>query len=205
MNELISRPATVTIHVIQARVAVSFGVSRSDLVSPCRARRVARPRQVAMFLARQLTPHSLAEIGRAFGGRDHTTVMHAVARIDGLVDRDPDLAVRVARDRRRLLGCPADGDEDPVDAAAYEREAEIGLLVRAVADRGAAVERLEGDIAELRDKVGSQCAEIAKLRETVRSQRAEIHRRGGSADRLAPKRRACLKCHAPIESPYPGL
>ncbi|VAW04069.1 Chromosomal replication initiator protein DnaA, partial [hydrothermal vent metagenome] len=66
------------------RVADYFNIRLSDLLSARRARQVARPRQVAMYLAKQLTAKSLPDIGRQFGGRDHTTVMHAVKRIDEL-------------------------------------------------------------------------------------------------------------------------
>jgi len=74
----------VTIDEIQRRVADYFNIRLSDLLSSRRARQVARPRQVAMYLAKQLTAKSLPDIGRQFGGRDHTTVMHAVKRIDEL-------------------------------------------------------------------------------------------------------------------------
>jgi chromosomal replication initiator protein len=74
----------VTIEDIQKRVADHFGVKISDMHSARRARAVARPRQVAMYLAKQLTPRSLPEIGKKFGGRDHTTVMHAVRKIEEL-------------------------------------------------------------------------------------------------------------------------
>ena len=74
----------VSIDEIQRRVADYFNIRLSDLLSARRARQVARPRQVAMYLSKQLTAKSLPDIGRQFGGRDHTTVMHAVKRIDEL-------------------------------------------------------------------------------------------------------------------------
>lgn len=74
----------VSIDEIQRRVADYFNIRLSDLLSARRARQVARPRQVAMYLAKRLTAKSLPDIGRNFGGRDHTTVMHAVKRIDEL-------------------------------------------------------------------------------------------------------------------------
>ncbi len=74
----------VTIEEIQKRVAEHFNIRVSDMHSARRARAVARPRQVAMYLAKQLTARSLPEIGRKFGGRDHTTVMHAVRKVDEL-------------------------------------------------------------------------------------------------------------------------
>ena len=73
---------------IQRRVAEHFKIRLSDMSSARRARVVARPRQVAMYLAKQLTSRSLPEIGRAFGGRDHTTVMHAVRKVDELCRDD---------------------------------------------------------------------------------------------------------------------
>jgi chromosomal replication initiator protein len=73
---------------IQKRVAEHFKIRISDMSSARRARAVARPRQVAMYLSKQLTSRSLPEIGRAFGGRDHTTVMHAVRKVEELVKLD---------------------------------------------------------------------------------------------------------------------
>ncbi len=78
----------VSIDEIQRRVAEYFNIRLSDLLSSRRARQVARPRQVAMYLSKQLTAKSLPVIGRKFGGRDHTTVMHAVKRIDELRQTD---------------------------------------------------------------------------------------------------------------------
>ncbi|PPR28218.1 MAG: Chromosomal replication initiator protein DnaA [Alphaproteobacteria bacterium MarineAlpha9_Bin1] len=82
----------VTIEEIQKKVAEHFNTRLSDMSSPRRARAVARPRQVAMYLAKQLTSRSLPEIGRKFGGRDHTTVMHAVSRIESLMNSDSAIA-----------------------------------------------------------------------------------------------------------------
>ena len=81
-------PTIPTIHAIQSVVARRFGVTIIDLLSRRRARAVARPRQVAMWLARKMTLNSLPEIGRAFAHRDHTTVMHAIAVIDRLMEAD---------------------------------------------------------------------------------------------------------------------
>ena len=75
----------VTIDEIQKKVAEYYSIRVSDMHSPRRSRTVARPRQVAMYLAKQLTPRSLPEIGRKFGGRDHTTVIHAVKKIEELM------------------------------------------------------------------------------------------------------------------------
>ena len=78
----------VTMDEIQKRVAEHFQIRLSDMSSSRRSRTVARPRQIAMYLAKQLTSHSLPEIGRAFGGRDHTTVIHAVRKVEELMKGD---------------------------------------------------------------------------------------------------------------------
>ncbi len=92
----------VTIDEIQKRVAEHYNIRLSDMHSARRARAVARPRQVAMYLCKQLTPRSLPEIGRKFGGRDHTTVMHAVRKIEELRGSDRALAEDIELLRRML-------------------------------------------------------------------------------------------------------
>lgn len=92
----------VTIEEIQRRVAEHWNIRVSDMSSARRARNVARPRQVAMFLAKQLTSRSLPEIGRKFGNRDHTTVMHAVQRVTELMAVDASFAENVELLRRML-------------------------------------------------------------------------------------------------------
>lgn len=92
----------VTIEEIQKRVAEHYNVRLSEMHSARRARAVARPRQVAMYLSKQLTSRSLPEIGRKFGGRDHTTVMHAVRKIDELRSGDNEFAEDVELLRRML-------------------------------------------------------------------------------------------------------
>lgn len=82
----------VTIDDIQRRVAEHFNLKLTDMVSARRARAVARPRQVAMYLAKTLTTRSLPEIGRKFGGRDHTTVIHAIRTVEKLCREDQILA-----------------------------------------------------------------------------------------------------------------
>ncbi|MDE2135643.1 MAG: chromosomal replication initiator protein DnaA [Alphaproteobacteria bacterium] len=81
--------AKTSIEDIQRKTAEFYKLDVKDFYSPQRARRVARPRQVAMYLARKLTTRSLPEIGRRFGGRDHTTVLHACRRIEELCAGDP--------------------------------------------------------------------------------------------------------------------
>ena len=85
----------VTIEEIQKKVAEQWGIRLTDMTSARRSRNVARPRQVAMFLAKQFTERSLPEIGRMFGNRDHTTVMHAVSRVAELMTTDSEFRERV--------------------------------------------------------------------------------------------------------------
>jgi chromosomal replication initiator protein len=79
----------ITIEHIQRKASEFFGIKLSDMRTKTRTKAVAFPRQIAMYLARQLTHASLAEVGRAFGGKDHTTVLHAVEKIQTLVQDDP--------------------------------------------------------------------------------------------------------------------
>ena len=95
-------PKRVKIEDIQRVVARQYNVSRSDLLSSRRTANVVRPRQVAMYLAKTLTLRSLPEIGRRFGGRDHTTVLHAVRKIEGLVGADMALAEEIEILKRQL-------------------------------------------------------------------------------------------------------
>jgi chromosomal replication initiator protein len=92
----------VTIEEIQRKVAEHYNIRLTDMSSARRARNVARPRQVAMFLAKQLTSRSLPEIGRKFGNRDHTTVMHAVSRVGSLMESDSAFSEDVELLRRML-------------------------------------------------------------------------------------------------------
>ncbi len=92
----------ITIEEIQKAVVEHYGLRMADMTSARRQRQVARPRQVAMYLAKLLTPRSLPEIGRRFGGRDHTTVMHAVRQIERLQAEDRQLADDIEALKRRL-------------------------------------------------------------------------------------------------------
>jgi chromosomal replication initiator protein len=92
----------LTIEEIQKRVAEHYNIRLTDMSSARRARNVARPRQVAMYLAKKLTQRSLPEIGRRFGNRDHTTVMHAVSRIAELMQGDAGFAEDVELLQRML-------------------------------------------------------------------------------------------------------
>ncbi|MGE0038888.1 MAG: chromosomal replication initiator protein DnaA [Xanthobacteraceae bacterium] len=95
-------PKRVKIEDIQRVVARQYNVSRADLLSSRRTANVVRPRQVAMYLAKTLTLRSLPEIGRRFGGRDHTTVLHAVRKIENLVNTDNALAEEIEILKRQL-------------------------------------------------------------------------------------------------------
>ncbi len=92
----------VTIDEIQKKVAEYYSIRISDMHSPRRARTVARPRQVAMYLSKQLTPRSLPEIGRKFGGRDHTTVIHAVKKIEELMGQEKNMCEDIDLLRKML-------------------------------------------------------------------------------------------------------
>ena len=94
----------VTIDEIQKKVAEYYRVKVSEMRSARRAREVARPRQVAMYLAKQLTARSFPEIGRDFGGRDHTTVIHAIRKVEELSALDSNFAEDVDL-LRRMLEC----------------------------------------------------------------------------------------------------
>jgi chromosomal replication initiator protein len=95
-------PKRVKIEDIQRLVASHYSVSRADILSSRRTATVVRPRQIAMYLAKSLTLRSLPEIGRRFGGRDHTTVLHAVRKIEGMVTKDQTLAGEIDHLKRML-------------------------------------------------------------------------------------------------------
>jgi chromosomal replication initiator protein len=94
----------ITIDEIQKRVAEHYNIKLTDMHSARRERQVARPRQVAMYLAKHLTPRSLPEIGRKFGGRDHTTVIHAVRKVEELSGQDQAMRDDIALLKRQLQG-----------------------------------------------------------------------------------------------------
>jgi chromosomal replication initiator protein len=96
-------PKRLKIEDIQKLVATRYNVSRADILSERRTAAVVRPRQIAMFLSKTLTPRSLPEIGRRFGGRDHTTVLHAVRKIEKAVGEDRGLNEEVELLKRMLL------------------------------------------------------------------------------------------------------
>jgi len=92
----------ITVEEIQRKVSEHYNIRLSDMIGPKRVRTYARPRQVAMYLAKTMTSRSLPEIGRRFGGRDHTTVMHGVKRIEELKSKDAHMAEDLELLRRAL-------------------------------------------------------------------------------------------------------
>ncbi len=94
----------ITVDEIQKAVAEHYGMKQADLLSERRTRAIARPRQTAMYLAKQLTTRSYPDIGRRFGGRDHTTVLHAVRTIEKLSHEDASLARDIETLTRKLRG-----------------------------------------------------------------------------------------------------
>ncbi|MFV0244262.1 MAG: chromosomal replication initiator protein DnaA [Qingshengfaniella sp.] len=92
----------ITVEEIQRRVSEHYNIRLSELIGPTRVRTVARPRQMAMYLCKTLTSRSLPEIGRRFGGRDHTTIMHGVRRIEELKTKDSQIADDIELLRRSL-------------------------------------------------------------------------------------------------------
>ena len=103
-NVLRANQRRISIDEIQTQVAEHYRIRKAEMTSARRAREVARPRQVAMYLSKQLTPKSLPDIGRRFGGRDHTTVIHAVKQIEKLRASDPDIDAAVRLLTRQLEG-----------------------------------------------------------------------------------------------------
>ena len=95
-------PKRIKIEDIQRVVARHYNVSRADILSARRTATVVRPRQIAMYLSKLLTPRSLPEIGRRFGGRDHTTVLHAVRKIEEQATKDTTLAQEIELLRRLI-------------------------------------------------------------------------------------------------------
>lgn len=100
-----TRPPSIA--AIQRAVCEQFGMRPANMTDGNRALWAARPRQVAMYLARRMTPQSLPQIGKAFGGRNHTTVLHAVEIIAQLRERDRDLDAAIEAVSKTVLGDPA--------------------------------------------------------------------------------------------------
>jgi chromosomal replication initiator protein len=97
-----SKPKTITIKDIQREVGEEYGIKMEDFVSKKRTKTIAFPRQIAMYLSRELTDSSLPKIGEEFGGRDHTTVIHAHDKISKMLDEDPQLKKQIEEIKNRL-------------------------------------------------------------------------------------------------------
>src|SRR5690606_29281254 len=97
-----SKPKTITIKDIQREVGEEYGIKMEDFISKKRTKSIAFPRQIAMYLARELTDNSLPKIGEEFGGRDHTTVIHAHDKISKLIETDPQFKKQIEELQSRL-------------------------------------------------------------------------------------------------------
>lgn len=95
---------TITIDLIQKRVAAYYQINQADIVGKKRTKNIVVPRQIAMYLARELTDHSLPKIGKEFGGKDHTTVLHAIDKIEKQAKTDPKLDRDLTKLRNDLQG-----------------------------------------------------------------------------------------------------
>lgn len=103
----------VTVKDVQKVVGRHYGVPQKELLANRRHRAVVQARQIGMYLARQITLNSLPEIGRRFGGRDHTTVLHACRKIEGLLERDENLAGELALLQAEIeLATPQEAESD---------------------------------------------------------------------------------------------
>jgi chromosomal replication initiator protein len=102
LENIIPKEKQITLDLIQSKVADYFDLHIMDMKKKNRSKNVALPRQIAMFLARELTEHSLPEIGENFGGRDHTTVLHACRKIDAGIQTDEELG-RIVEELRQII------------------------------------------------------------------------------------------------------
>ena len=98
-----SNNKSLTVESIQNLVASHFNLNIAELLSPRRSRSLARPRQIAMYLAKQHTSNSLPDIGRKFSNRDHTTVIHAVKKINELIQKDNEIRESIIAIKKKLL------------------------------------------------------------------------------------------------------
>ena len=103
LKDIYNSNKVVSIDKIQTVTSNFFSISLSDMLSPRRSRPLARPRQMAMYLAKKLTPRSLPEIGRKFANRDHTTVIHAVKTIEKLIENNDELKKNVEELKSLIL------------------------------------------------------------------------------------------------------
>ena len=103
LKDVFNQAKIVTVDKIQNTVSNFFNISLNDMLSQRRSRPLARPRQIAMFLAKRLTTRSLPEIGRRFANRDHTTVIHAVKTITKLSEKDEEMKKNLIQIKSLLL------------------------------------------------------------------------------------------------------
>ena len=104
LKDLLSIPENkVTMDVIQTEVCKFFKISKNEMLSSRRSRYLVRPRQTAIYLAKSLTSKSLPEIGRAFANRDHTTVIHAIKKVEDLMHNDKKFEQEVQEISNRIL------------------------------------------------------------------------------------------------------
>tara|TARA_B100001750_G_C15384745_1_gene534303 strand:- start:240 stop:1004 length:765 start_codon:yes stop_codon:yes gene_type:complete len=94
---------SINVEFIQNLVATHFNLNLQEMLSPRRSRALARPRQIAMYLAKQYTTNSLPDIGRKFSNRDHTTVIHAVKKIDELIKKDNEINQNITEIKKKLI------------------------------------------------------------------------------------------------------
>jgi len=107
----------VTVREIQEAVCEHFDIPMIEMISDRRARPVARPRQIAMYFSREFTPFSLPNIGRFFGGRDHTTIMHGITQVERLIREDKEVRHQVKTIRERLVSVKGNSvvDKSPTE------------------------------------------------------------------------------------------
>ena len=102
LKDVFNQTKIITVDKIQNTVSNFFNISLSDMLSQRRSRPLARPRQIAMFLAKKMTTRSLPEIGRRFANRDHTTVIHAVKTITRLTEKDDEMKKTLIKSKVRF-------------------------------------------------------------------------------------------------------
>ena len=103
LKDVLNQTKVITVDKIQNTVSNFYNIQLSEMLSQRRSRPLARPRQIAMYLAKKMTTRSLPEIGRRFANRDHTTVIHAVKTITRLRDKDEEMAKNIAQIKSLLL------------------------------------------------------------------------------------------------------
>ena len=103
LKDVFNQTKIITVDKIQNTVSHFFNISLTDMLSQRRSRPLARPRQIAMYLAKKMTTRSLPEIGRRFANRDHTTVIHAVKTITRLSEKDAEMKKNIEQIKNTLL------------------------------------------------------------------------------------------------------